>query len=413
MTAEKHFSQEFIDSDFDLRDDPPREFIDEMRRRYRVDSEIDRMLVRKLERRANLPFQRLGLDEFAACLDGLLRTKIDGDYEISSARWMSGGASKMQVRFDLRWTDPDRGPVTDRLVARMDPSESLNATSRRQEAEILEAVRDTLPVPRVFWLDEDATWFPEPTLVYSFAPGTTKPSTTGTGAVSGLGTMFGPALRRSLGTQFVDHLAALHTTDISGLTLASFDRPAPGTTEAAEWKLNQYERVWEEDRGEDHPLVEVTANWLRRNLPTTDRIGIVHGDFRSGNFLFDENTHEITAWLDWEYCHLGDRHRDLAWATDSTFGHVDPDSGDYLVCGLFTESEFLDRYQEASGLPVDPQRLAYYKIANTYQLIITTLATAYRVARLGKTHQDVLLSWVKGMVPTLSGQLMVLLEEKI
>ncbi|MFE5699046.1 phosphotransferase family protein [Rhodococcus koreensis] len=400
-------------ADFDSRDNPPREFIDEMRSRYPVDSELDRMLVRKLERRTSAPYQRISLDNFVTCLDGLLRESIAGSYEISDARWLSGGASKMQMGFDLRWDDPDRGLVTDRLVVRMDPSESLNATSRRQEAEILGAVRGAVPVPRVFWLDADARWFPEPALVYEFVPGVTKPRTTGTGAVSGLGTVFGPALRETLGHQFIEHLAALHTLDVDRLGLESFDRPPPGTTRAAEWKLNQYRRVWEEDRGEDHPLMDVAAGWLKRNLPTVDRVSVVHGDFRSGNFLFDEETDTITAWLDWEYCHLGDRHRDLAWATDATFGHVNSETGEYLVCGLFTEQEFLQRYEKASGLVVDPRRLAYYKVSNTYQLIVATLATAYRVTRLGKTHQDVLLTWVKGMVPVLSQQLVDLLEGQL
>lgn len=272
-------------------------------------------------------------------------------------------------------------------------------------------MRGVLPVPRVFWLDEEAKWFPEPALVYEFVSGVTKPTATHTGSVSGLGTTFGSELRQVLGAQFVEHLAALHTLDVSTLPLDSFDKPEAGTTQAAEWKLNQYRRVWEEDRGEDFPLLDVAANWLSRNLPTVDRISVVHGDFRSGNFLFDEESQRITSWLDWEYCHLGDRHRDLAWATDATFGHVDHVTGEYLVCGLFTEHDFLDRYTAASGLAVDPDLLVYYKISNTYQLIVATLATAYRITHLGKTHQDVMLYWVRGMVPVLSRQLVALLKE--
>lgn len=105
--------------------------------------------------------------------------------------------------------------------------------------------------------------------------------------------------------------------------------------------------------------MDVAARWLRRNLPTVDTVSVIHGDYRSGNFLFDEESSQITAWLDWEYCHLGDRHRDLAWATDATFGHRDPATGEYLVCGLFSEEEFLQKYCEASGFEVDRERLAY------------------------------------------------------
>ncbi|MBD0860330.1 phosphotransferase family protein [Gordonia sp. zg691] len=412
MTLTHHDPAASFDTDFRLRDSPPPEFIDEMRRRFPMDSELDSMLVRKLRRRHEPAYQRITIDDFTDSLNSLLHDEIGSDYLLSDVRWLSGGASKMQMRFTLDWTDPATGRRTDNLVVRIDPAESLNATSRRQEAEILSAVGDTIPVPKVYWLDAEGAHFAEPALIYGFSPGVAKPTSTATGAVSGLGTVFGPDLRDALGNQFISHLAALHAIDTSTLDLKYFDLPHRGTTEAAEWKLNQYERVWEEDRGEDEPLMEVAANWLRRNIPATESISVIHGDFRGGNFLFDEATAEITAWLDWEYCHLGDRHRDLAWATDATFGHTDPDTGVHLVGGLFTEEEFLRRYQTESGHPVDPERLTYYKIANTFQLLVATLATADRIARLGKTHQDVLLAWVIGMVPVLSRQLHVLLQER-
>lgn len=343
---------------FALRADPPRAFIDEIRQRFPVDDELDRNLVAKLERRASAGYTRSTIEEFVACLDALVTDTVEGDHEITEARWFAGGASKIQLGCRLTWTDPARGRVTDALVVRMDPAESLNATSRRQEVDVLRAVAGTVPVPHVFALDAQARWFPQPALVYSYVAGVTKPSTTQTGGVSG-------------------------------------------------------RRVWAEDRGEDFPLVDVAASWLERHLPVTDRVGVVHGDYRSGNFLFDETSGDITAWLDWEYCHLGDRHRDLAWVLDATFGHADPGTGEYLVSGLFTEEEFLARYAEASGLEVDPVRIHYYKVANTHQLLVATLATAYRISGLGKTHQDVLLSWVKGMVPTLSRQLVDLLDEEV
>lgn len=396
---------------FGLREDPPAALVADLKARFPMDRELERMLDRKLEHRAGRAYEHITLGEFAACLDRLLVDQVPGDHEITGARWFAGGASKLQLGCDLTWDDPERGRVTDAVVVRMDPAESLNATSRRQEVEVLRAVEGHLPVPHVFWLDEDARWFPQPAMVYSYVSGVTKPELTSTGAVSGLGTDFGPALRGPLGEQFVAHLARLHTLDVADLELPSLDHPEPGSTDAPRWKLNQYRRVWEEDRGEDFPLVDAAASWLARHLPEVDRVSLLHGDYRSGNFLFDEADQRVTAWLDWEYTHLGDRHRDLAWVTDATFGHADADTGDYLVSGLFTEADFLARYEAASGLDVDPERLHFYKVANTHQLLVAVLATAYRIAGLGKTHQDVLLSWVVGMVPTLSAQLVGLLEE--
>lgn len=400
-------------TEFDVLDNPPVAFIEEMRRRFPTERETDELLVRKLQRRGGPPYRRATLEVLSGHLTRMLAEKIEGDFEVSEQAWFTGGVSKIQMGFTLRWNDPVRGPARDRLVVRMDPSESSNTTSRVREYELLGAFDGVVPVPRVFWLDPDGRWFPEPALLYAFAPGVTKPRTTGTGKVSGLGTVFGPELRKVLAPQFMRHLAAIHTLDISSRTFTSMDRPQVGSTQSALWQLNRARRLWEEDRGEDFPLMEVAANWLARNLPTLDRASVVHGDYRSGNFLFDEASGQINAWLDWERGHIGDRHRDLAWTTQSTMGHYSEDGKTYFVCGLVALDEFYRRYEEASGLSVDPERLVYYQILNCYQIIVSAIATAYRIARLGKSHQDVLLARVKGIAPAVALDLSRLLKERV
>ena len=138
---------------------------------------------------------------------------------------------------------------------------------------------------------------------------------------------------------------------------------------------------------------------------------MVHGDYRSGNFLFDEATGQINAWLDWERGHLGDRHRDLAWTTQLTMGHYSEDGKTYFVCGLVPLEDFYDWYTQESDLPVDEFRLAYYKILDCYTIVCSVVASAYRVVRLGKSHQDVLLSRVKGMAPTVLDEMAELLRK--
>jgi len=293
----------------------------------------------------------------------------------------------------------------------MDPAESHNATSKLREFELLRAFEGVLPVPRAYWVDTEARFFPEPVLIYAFVDGVTKPSKTLSGEVSGLGTNFGPDLRRRLAPQYLEHLAAIHTFDYSRATFTTLDVPEAGTPQGALWQLNRARRLWEEDRGEDLPLMEVAANWLERNVPDVDRVSLVHGDYRSGNFLFEEQTGRVTAWLDWERGHLGDRHRDLAWITQPVCGHYAEDGKTYLVCGLVPLKDFYASYERVSGLSVDPERLTWYRILNAYSMIVSTFGTAYRVVRLGKTHQDVLLDRVGGMAPVMTAELSALLEE--
>jgi aminoglycoside phosphotransferase (APT) family kinase protein len=396
---------------FELLNDPPPEFADGLRRSFPTERETERQLERKLRRRASGPYTPVNLEAMCEALRRLIGEHTDDPFEVLNPRWFTGGASKVQMGFELRWDRPGRGPSVDGMMVRMDPAESHNATSKLREFELLGAVRPVMPVPEVYWVDDDAEYFPHPALVYALADGVTKPQHATTGQVSGMGTNFGPSLRVQLAPQFMEYLAVLHTFDYASAALPSFDVPRTGTSDAALWELNRSRRLWEEDRGQDLPVMEVAAAWLERNLPTLDAVSVVHGDYRSGNFLFDEDSGRITCWLDFERAHLGDRHRDLAWTTQRIFGHYAEGGSPYLICGLIPIESFYEQYERATGLPVDPQRLQFYRVLDVYSMIVSTLASAYRVVRLGKTHQDIVLTRVRGMVGILAEELCELLEE--
>ena len=376
------------------RDQPSDTLIERLRDQFPTEREVDDNLTRKMRHRTGPAFTGVSFEAMCGYIAALLKDHVCGDFTIAEQRWLSGGASKIQMAFVLDWDEPGVGRQRTRLVARMEPAESLNSTSRRREFELLRAFAGVIPVPRVYWVDADGRWFPEPALIYAFAPGSTKPRTA-TGKVAGIGTNFGPALREQLKPQFVEYLARIHAFDPDGAAFASFDRPAVGSTQSALWQLNRARRIWEEDRGEELPLLEVAANWLERNLPSLDRVSVVHGDYRSGNFLFDEATARMTAILDWERGYLGDRHRDLAWTTAEQYGHWSEDGKTFLASGIAPVSELLERYEAASGLRVDATKLRYYRLFNCYQIVVTALGSSYRVVRLGKTHQDILIAWVE------------------
>lgn len=377
------------------RDRPNAQFIQAMRERYPTEREIDWAFTRRLQRRAEGPFKAPGLDEMVGYLHRLLREKLTGAYEVRDPAWLGGGGSKLQMRFTLDTEQPLKGHRSRVLVLRMEPAESLNPSSRLREAQIITALQGKVPVPEMYWVDRDGQWFPEPALIYSFSSGVVKPTQFSNKRVTGMGINFGPDLRRKLGLQFVRHMATFHTQDPTQGDLSSFDLPALGTTEAARWQVYRALRCWEEDREQPMPLLDVARHWLERHLPTLDHASLIHGDYRSGNFLFDEGNGEITAVLDWERCTIGDRHRDLAWATSEAIGHFDESGQHLLVCGLLPLAEFIDEYERASGLKVDPQRLHFYTVLSRYQQAATVLGTGYRVVRLRRSHQDILLSRIE------------------
>ncbi len=380
------------DPETDLRDQPTPAFIAALRAQHPIEPEIDRMLTRKMQRRAGPPYQMLTLAQLVASLTALLQARLSAPFDITHPSWLAGGASKLQMRFTLKWRDPLGQDVVNDLVLRMEPAESLNASSRLREFQLLAALQGHVPVPRVYWVDADGRYFPEPALVYAYASGVAKPTRTGGAGVSGLGSHFGPELRAQLAPQFVAHLARIHTFDVSHAELSAFVRPALGSTESARLQLDWTQRVWAEDRGAELALMDVAANWLRRNLPTLDQASVVHGDYRAGNFLFDEDSGQITSILDWERCLIGDRHRDIAWSTTTVIGHMAEDGKTFLMCGLMPMAEFYARYEDASGLRIDPAKLRFYEVLNRYQQLQTVLGTAYRVVRLGKSHQNIVIA---------------------
>lgn len=392
------------------KDRPTPEWIECLSRRFPVEREIDRVLRRKLELRPGASFGGASLERLVEGVRALIATYHSDDFSIVDPHWLTGGASKLQMAFTLDWTPLGGSPSLTRLVLRMEPAASVCETSRLREHQMLSLFEGVVPVPKAYWVDPDGAFLPYPALVYGFSEGVTKPSRS-TSNVTGLGTNLGPDLRERLMPLFLSQLALIHKAPIDHPILTAFDKPDT-PYRAAEWALNWWERVWEEDAGEDIPLMRFAAGWMRQNLPKADRHSIIHADYRTGNFLFDEEEARITAWLDWELAHIGDRHEDLAWTMSPAFGHYS-ESGDFLTCGLLPETEFLAHYEGVTGVPVIPETLHFYRVLSAYKAIVIVLGAGFRNARNGKSHQDVLLVWLMGLAFPLLEELRSRLEEAI
>jgi aminoglycoside phosphotransferase (APT) family kinase protein len=90
------------------------------------------------------------------------------------------------------------------------------------------------------------------------------------------------------------------------------------------------------------------CTWLEAATPAPPaRLCIVHGDYRTGNLLYDRRG--ITGVLDWEMAHPGDPLEDVAWAQLASWR-----VGTGLVGALLTDDEWIGAYQTASGRSIDP-----------------------------------------------------------
>jgi aminoglycoside phosphotransferase (APT) family kinase protein len=363
---------------------------------------IAAMLDRKLGGRTRSPYRVVAVDQLTVKLQAFIDRRLPGA-RVSELVRMGGGGSKEQFRFALS----DAGERDGDYVLRMDPFEGVVETSREREAEILRAMRGRVPVPDATWLDPDGAELGRPSIIMSFERGVIKPTAMASGNVTGTGLVFGAEWRKKLAPQFIDILSAIHQFDWNAAGLKHFDGPGDDPQQPARWQVEWWSRVWREDKVASSPIATLAETWMRDNLPSCPHPVLVHGDYRSGNFLFDEASAQISAFLDWELAHIGDPHEDIAWALQT--GSVD--DGVYYSSGLLTRKDFIAEYERASGLKVNPRTLHFYELFAAYKCLVIIWATGPRVARLQYSHQDVLLTWMAAIGHFYHSELCRLLRE--
>jgi aminoglycoside phosphotransferase (APT) family kinase protein len=322
-----------------------------------------------------------------------------------NVRRMGGGASKEQFVFDL--VDPATG-ATERLVLRMDPLEGIIETSRAREAQVLSVIGGTVPAPPVAFVDGDGRHMGQPAMITRFVHGDTKPRDAASGP-SGIGIVMGAQASAALIPQYLDNLVAIHGFDLASADLSTYAVPEAGTNQAALWQLNFWARVLEDDQIDASPLLIYTACWLRARAPVCAQPILLHGDYRLGNFMFDQDTLEMTAVLDWELAHIGDFHEDITYSLEPLFCSRDA-QGQPLIASMMTERAFLDGYTERSGRTIDPIVLHWYQVLNSFKLSVMNFTSAVRAARDGTNHQSAFLGWLSACNAGLSGTLCRLLE---
>jgi aminoglycoside phosphotransferase (APT) family kinase protein len=157
--------------------------------------------------------------------------------------------------------------------------------------------------------------------------------------------------RKRLVPQLGEALAAIHAIDsgeLDGVPSAAGD-PALDACTFWEARLDEI--------GEPLPATEAGLRWLRLNAPPPpDRVTLVHGDFRIGNFIVSEEG--LAAVIDWELCHAGDPAEDLAWMCVRSwrFGN-----DDRPAAGLGSRDELLESYATAGGTVPDRERLRWWE----------------------------------------------------
>ena len=279
-------------------------------------------------------------DQLAAYLT---RTRGESTTVESLAR-ISGGASRETYRFDAV-----TGARREALILRRDPPGSLIETDRRLEFLAIRSFENKgVCAPRTVALEIDGAELERPFFIMERLEGVT-------GAVFSANP-YGKH-SRAIGEAFFRMLGAIAGEPVEGLpiTLAA-ECPEPGDCWRRE--LDYWTGVIGADEGHPQPIVRAAIRRLRRRPPAAPAvIAVVHGDYRSGNFLHD-GVGRIRAVLDWEMAHLGDPLEDLAWAMDPLWSAP----GDTRISGMVEAAEASSIWSRASGLEFDAAAFAWWRL---------------------------------------------------
>jgi aminoglycoside phosphotransferase (APT) family kinase protein len=281
--------------------------------------------------------------------------------EIKDLSRVPGGASRETYRFDALLS----GGVRRGLILRRDPTGSLIDTDRATEFLAYQSFFGVVPVPEPLVLETDCAPLDRPFFIMGRVDG-------GLAASPIAIDPYAPHAE-TLGRELFGLLGRIARTNVDGLPISrAFDPPALDGCWRRE--LSIWEAILLRDERHPQPIARAALRRLARNPPpAAQKLSVVHGDYRSGNFLHAGA--KVIAILDWEMAHLGDPLEDLAWCIDPLWGHFDKER----AAGVLPVGEAIMVWERESGLKADPKALAWWRLFSAVkgQAIWTTSGKAF------------------------------------
>ena len=260
-------------------------------------------------------------------------------------------------------------------VAQLLPS----AHAVEREFKVMRALAQTdVPVPAMHVLCEDESVIGRAFYVMDFKPGRifwnqALPELT-------------PAERTEIYWAMNDAMCKLHRVDVTQVGLGDYGRPG----NYFERQIGRWSKQYQASITTPIPEMDKLMAWLSEHLPATARdpsmVGIVHGDFRLDNLIFDDEANVVRAVLDWELSTIGHPLADFSYHCMSW--HIPPGAFrgiaglDLASLGIPSEAEYIARYCAQTGF-ISPAQLqkdwAFYIAYNLFRLAAILQGIAKRV----------------------------------
>jgi aminoglycoside phosphotransferase (APT) family kinase protein len=273
-----------------------------------------------------------------------------------------------------------------RFVLRRPPRPPLPPSAHDvvREARVLRALDGHVPVPKVLAVCVDDAVIGAPFYVMEMVDGYVITDAVPPGAEP-----------RRISESLIDVLVDIHRVDWRAAGLEGIGRP----TGYLQRQLNRFLGLWEHNKTRELPAVESVARWLATNMPASPPATLVHGDYRLGNAVFDEQ--RVVAILDWEMTTIGDPLADLGYLCALWSDRGDPELGMFEPSpvtrqeGFPTRLELIARYEERSGTLASATR--WYETLALWKAMVF-MEGNYKRAREGATDDAFLASFGDGVI---------------
>lgn len=250
-----------------------------------------------------------------------------------------------------------------------------------REGRIMAALGPTdVPVPNILELVDDPDVLEVPFIFQDHCPGFTIHSADDLALIPDSG-----SVRDSM-LSMVGALARVHMVDIDAVGLGDLRRPGGFIERQLRRWLGQFEAITTRDL----PVIAQVQAELARGIPPETSAGLVHGDVKPNNMLFDRGTGEVQAIVDWELSSIGDVVSDLGYLL--AMMHSDD-----RLTGIWTPSveqgapspeETAQVYSELTGR--DTSQVPYYAAFAVWKLacIREGVYTRLKQGRMGDLDVD-------------------------
>lgn len=289
-------------------------------------------------------------------LHGWIRERVDVAGSPPTLKQFRGGASNLTYLVEY--------PNT-RLVLRRPPhgQKAASAHDMTREVIVQRTIRPDYPlVPNIIGLNTDPTILGGDFYVMEYISGSILRGDLPDDVE------LGEKQISALANTVIDALADLHSLPTNAL--AELNR-GPGYVQR---QVRGWSDRYRAARTDDVPAGTEVMDWLDAHQPPDVDHVLIHGDWRFDNLILDLPAQRISGVLDWEMSTIGDPLMDLG-SSLAYWVQADDDPAFVLLRrqpthlpGMPTRDEFVQRYAERSGRPIDDWR--FYEVFGLFRLAV-------------------------------------------